>query len=95
MPGFVSAEVGVSDRLPVGVLDAECLLQFTDGPGRGKTTGQGSRERVGLGPGSLSFMVCLLGVEKNQSAGAAAHPIQYQVGFPIRFASANVQRRRD
>ncbi len=31
-------------------------------------------------------MVCLLGVEKDQSAGPAAHPIQYQVGFPIRFA---------
>jgi hypothetical protein len=32
LPGLilVSAEVGVGDRLTVGVLDPECLLKFTD-----------------------------------------------------------------
>ena len=39
MPAFVSAEVGVSDRLPVGVLDAECLFQLTDGPERRQPAG--------------------------------------------------------
>ena len=33
-------------------------------------------------------MVCLLGVEKDQSAGAAAHPIQYQVGFSRQYGDS-------
>ena len=42
LPGLalVLAEIRVGDRLPVGVLDAERLLKFADGPGSREAAGR-------------------------------------------------------